>query len=377
MANLNDKQLLELLNKYRSGTCTEEDLVLLDEWFNQQHTDEQQWVLPDFIKDSVTDEMFVDFSNRLRHNAASGDKKAAIRPLWKKMTAVAAAIILIAAGITVYRYMQQPVIGPARMIADIPPGQTGAVLTLADGSTVVLDSAGSGAIAQQGNVQVINANGQLTYKGSESSTVAYNTLSTPKARRYQVVLPDGTKVWLNASSSISYPVAFTGNERKVKITGEAYFEVVHNAAKPFNVQVGNTLITDIGTVFDVNAYNDEPIIKTTLLEGAVSVNKNILKPGEQAQVDKSEKVKVIKLPDAQDAIAWKSGEISFDNVDVATLMRQLSRWYDVDVVFTNGVPEGHLIGTVSIKTNLSTVIKVLNFYGIHCSIEGKKLIVAP
>lgn len=370
---MENQRIQLLLDKYDKGICTDEELAELDAWYDKLDKESYD-KLPESIygnADYFLTEKYGAFKKRVNKKSSA----VMFRP-WIRMAAAIFLLIGISTAIwIVARHKTVTVSNTAKN--DIPPGHTGAVLTLADGSTVVLDSAGNGTIARQGNVQVVNAGGQLKYNGNGNGTIAYNTLSTPKARQYQLVLPDGSKVWLNSASSIRYPVAFTGKERKVDITGEAYFEVVHNGAMPFKVMAGNTEITDIGTHFNVYAYKDEVALKTTLLEGAIKVDDKILKPGEQAQVNNDNKIKVVQLPDAEDAIAWKNGKISFDNADVPTLMRQLSRWYNLEIIYTGKVPEKQLLGSISRNTNLSTVVSALRENDIHCRIDGNKLIVEP
>jgi ferric-dicitrate binding protein FerR (iron transport regulator) len=190
-----------------------------------------------------------------------------------------------------------------------------------------------------------------------------------------LVLPDGTKVWLNAASSITYPVAF-GNERKVKITGEVYFDVVHDATKSFKVVAGKTEITDIGTEFNVYAYYDEEIMKTTLLEGAVKVNGKLLDPGQQAQVDKNAQIKVINLTNAEDVIAWKRGLINFNATDIPALLRQIGRWYNIEVKIQGKLPDIYLTGTIPRNTKLSSVVKILELNNLKCSIQENKLLIS-
>lgn len=374
MPPLTDIQLLDLLDKYHTGNCSASELELLQQWFDTVSEEEAAWQLPEASQQEFTAEMFEEFRNRMLQHSRQGK----IRRLQKAMAVAASVLTVLVSTYLFYSHIQKKEVMSvqANAATNGEPGQNGALLTLADGSTIALDSAGSGTIATQNGVTVINADGQLQYKAMESGnvTIAYNTLVTPKARQYNLVLPDGTRVWLNAASSIKYPVAFNGVDRNVEITGEAYFEVSHNA-KPFKVKAGSTEIIDLGTAFNVYAYNDEPALKATLLQGAIKIQDKILKPGEQAQVNGST-MRVTKLSDAGDVIAWKNGEINFEHVDVATLLRQVSRWYDVEIVYKEALPQTRLLGTISRQTNLSTIVKVLNEYGISCKIEGNKLIVA-
>jgi ferric-dicitrate binding protein FerR (iron transport regulator) len=265
---------------------------------------------------------------------------------------------------------------------DVAPGGNKAVLTLANGSEIVLDGASNGILTHQGNTKVVKmANGQLTYQALRrtSEEVVQNTMSTPRGGQYRLGLPDGTQVWLNAASSITYPTAFIGRERKVKLKGEAYFEVRHDHQKPFSVEVNGMEVSVLGTHFNVNAYNDETTIKTTLLEGAVRIAKDgaklLLKPGQQAQLEKSGDIKLVEGADIEGAVAWKSGLFSFRDADVTSMMRQLSRWYDLDVKYEGEISKKRFSGQVFRNLNLSEALRVLELSGIRFRIEGKRLTV--
>jgi len=266
---------------------------------------------------------------------------------------------------------------------DVMPGGDKAMLTLSDGSTIVLDSAGNGILAQQGNTQIIKQqNGELIYNASgEGNNFAFNILSTPHGGQYKLTLPDGSKVWLNAASSLKYPTAFSGNSRQVEVTGEAYFEITKDVNRPFKVQVNQMEVEVLGTHFNVNGYEDEHIIHTTLLEGRVKINtqegSNFLNPGQQAQLQKSGKIKLINDADLEEIMAWKNGNFQFENADISVVMRQLARWYDVDVEYKGNVSR-HFIGTISRSVNLSQVLTMLEQTGeVKFKIEGRKVIVMP
>ncbi len=265
---------------------------------------------------------------------------------------------------------------------DVLPGGDKAILTLADGSTIVLDSAQNGALAQQGNTKVIKLGGKLAYDpAGTSKEVVYNTITTPRGGQYQVELPDGSQVWLNAASSLRFPTAFAGKERRVEISGEAYFEVAKNKAMPFVVSVNGAEVQVLGTHFNIMAYNEEKAVKTTLLEGSVRFvsgnNNSLLKPGQQSQLSKEGQVKVISSVDVDEVMAWKNGMFNFKNADLETVMRQLSRWYDVDIEYQGEIKPKKFGGEIQRDLNLSEVLEGLKETGIHFRIEGKKLIVLP
>jgi len=289
---------------------------------------------------------------------------------------------------------QTAVTKPAITISkDVLPGGNKALLTLADGSTIVLDSAKEGALSRQGNTQVIKLNnGQLAYKAKgQAGVVLYNTISTPKGGTYKIILPDDTKVWLNAASSLRFPTAFTGGERNVDITGEAYFEVASlvggNGKKvPFIVHVnegqgnGGMKVEVLGTHFNIMAYADEKAAKTTLLEGAVKVtqgsNSVLLSPMQQARASNSgNDLKVTDHVDTNQETAWVNGMFQYNDADFATIMRQLCRWYDVEVNYTGAVPADHFTGKMPRNLSLAKVLKILELSDVHFRIEGKKIIV--
>jgi transmembrane sensor len=295
-----------------------------------------------------------------------------------------------------YRSKQQPVIADLSHHSpkDIPPGRQGAILTLSDGKQVVLDSLGNGVVATQNGTQVILKNGQLAYDAAGKSTgaIAYNTMSTPKGRQFQVTLPDGTRVWLNSASSITYPTSFAGNERRVEITGEAYFEVAHlfpvgggkgRGPIPFKVKINDQAEVEVlGTHFNINAYHDESNIKTTLLEGSVKVtggsDRAFLQPGQQAQVTLSEKIKIVKDADIEKVMAWKEGLFNFEGLGIEEVMRQLARWYDIDVVYGKEVPDIKFVGEMSKNVSLSDLLSGLKGIGVHFRIEQeRRLVILP
>ena len=267
---------------------------------------------------------------------------------------------------------------------DILPKGNQAILTLSNGSVIVLDSTKNGVITNQGNVKVIKLDsGQLAYSpvsanGAESSEITYNTISTPRAAQYEVVLSDGTKVWLNAASSLRYPTAFSGQDRKVVMTGEGYFEVAKNKDKPFHVRVGSVEVEVTGTHFNIMAYEDEASIQTTLLEGSVKVSANgqsdVLKPGKEASLNRGDSKLTTGDANIQQAVAWKNGYFYFDRSDVKTIMRQVSRWYDLDIVYESNVPDMKFSGKIERNLPLSGISHLLESGQIHFRIEGKNCI---
>lgn len=266
-----------------------------------------------------------------------------------------------------------------------PPNTINAVLTLSNGQKIILDSTGNGLVAMQGSVNVIKLpNGELAYKGN-SENMQYNTLSNPRGSKViNVVLGDGSKVWLNAASTLKYPTAFVENQRKVEVNGEAYFEVAANSTKPFIVSKGETSVLVLGTHFNVNAYDDENSLKVTLMEGSVKVsNRNesvLIAPGQQAEVpEHTASLNAIKVQtaDEDEVMAWKNSLFSYKGADIETIMRQVSRWYNVDVTFEKPVKE-KFYAQVSRNTDVSNLLKMLEATkAVHFEIEGKMIKVMP
>ena len=301
-------------------------------------------------------------------------------PLYRRWWAVASMLLLFAAGgyfMTTFTTDNIPdvvEVGPP-MIA---PGQEGAVLTLADGAQVLLDTIASGTVALQNGVTAKVVDGALVYEG-KGNAVVFNTMSTPKGRQFQLTLPDGTKVWLNAASTIRYPTAFSGAERKVDITGEAYFEVKKDKI-PFVVNADDRAeITVLGTHFNVNSYSNEESLATTLLEGSVRVrkgNKNkLIRPGEQALVTTD--VEVVRDVNTAQVVAWKEGLFDFDGASLEQVMRQLERWYDIEVVYKGKVPNITFWGGITKDLALADLLTGLKRSEVNFKIEGRQLIVLP
>jgi transmembrane sensor len=263
---------------------------------------------------------------------------------------------------------------------DIAPGHEGAILTLDDGTQVKLDSMDNGAVAEQKGTKVLLKDGSLTYNASNATATTFNTMTTPKGRQFSMQLPDGSKAWLNAASSITYPTAFIGKDRPVSITGEVYFEVAGDPSKPFKVKVNDkTDIEVLGTSFNVKAYPGDATINTTLLSGAVRLQASDhvqpLKPGEQTQVNKDGDIRLIRNADIQKIMAWKNGLFNFQDESLEEVMKQLERWYDIQVRYIGDPPKTKFFGEVGRDLTLSQVIETLKEIGIQCNIEGRTLVV--
>lgn len=324
---------------------------------------------------------------------------------WRRYVAAASVLLLLSVSGYIIWYHQQesqvnkPIPKQIATTQDVAPGKYKARLTLSDGRTVVLDSAADGQLAQEGSSVVINKDGKLVYESSGTTSkrdrdvVLYNTLTTTKGETYVTELSDGSKVWLNSQSSIRYPVAFADKLREVEITGEAYFEVARDQknGKPFWVHIspgGNApdqagmTVEVLGTHFNINAYEDEAALKTTLLEGKVRVVKGqsaaVLHPGQQAQLKRgTDQLATIDEADLDQAVAWKNGLFQFNHADLPTVLRQLVRWYDVEIVYQGTVPKHEFLGKIPRDMPLSQVLNLLQKQRVHFTIEGRKIIVSP
>lgn len=384
-----------LIGKYLANSLSEDELRTLEEWINAsdnnrdlftEMTDQQQLT-------GHLQQYYAYDSDRISRKISEAipafgpDPVVPMRPVlfMKKWGWAAAAIILLAGGSYYWASREEKVTQLASTHIDIQPGSQGAVLTLADGSQVVLDSMNSGVIASQKGAAVVLSDGELVYNptAAKSPEQEYNIMTTPKGRQFQVTLPDGTRAWLNAASSIRYPTAFTTNERRVEVTGEVYFEVAKNANKPFFVNVGNKAAIEVlGTSFNVNAYDNEQAVRATLLDGSVRVavpsaggnSGLVLKPGQQAMV-KDTKVSLAEKEDLDKVMAWKNGLFNFDGADLEEVMRQLERWYNIEVVYENGIPHTRFIGEMSRQIALTDLLEILKRTEVDFRVEGRKLIV--
>jgi transmembrane sensor len=373
---MNEEKATELLKKYENGTISADEKALLETWYLQQAKNSKDQLSPEQLDESV---------GYLK--AQLPVKLGKERSIWSRIAAAASILVILSAG--GYFLIRKPL--PQQIAQNKPheilPGTNQATLTLANGQKIALTKSLSGKLAQQGNTTInMTSGGEITYTQKDAAhpqvtEVAYNTLTTKRKEQFPLVLADGTKVWLNSSSAITYPVTFNGKERRVSITGEAYFEVVHNAAQPFRVTVSGQTVEDIGTEFNINAYDDEPAIKTTLITGSARVTKGshkaILKPG-QATITKLRQDDIlVEDADVEEASAWKNGQTLFDDEDIQSIMRQVSRWYDVDVVYEGKIPNRRFAGGISRKSNLSSLLKVLEANKIHCTVENQKIIIKP
>lgn len=370
---MQDEELKEILQRYRDGKATAAEQALLESWYLQYQVPERPAYTPEMLEE--------DAGLVLQQLQQPLKKPARVLPL-RRIAAAAVVTLILSAGLIYYLLPAEQTKQPGNSVYsnDIAPGSNQAFLTLADGSQHPLSTMPPEKSADISHIDV--RDGRLVYAKkatAKDAEITYNILETPKGGQWQIVLPDGTQVWLNAASSLKYPVAFSGRERSVELTGEAYFEVAKDATRPFIVRSKGQEVKVLGTHFNVNAYDDEPRITTTLLEGAVSISaggrQQILKPGEQSSIT-GDAIKVNEV-DTESAMAWKNGYFLFESEDIMSIMRKVSRWYNVEVVYTEGkVPVHHFWGTVSRFQQVSQVLKKLELTGhVHFKIEGRKIFV--
>jgi len=417
---MDEKSLNEFLEKYIANRHTEQEHELFMEWLNTAPLDEVQRIIDKYqfaAQRNLNEEpmLYPHLASRIEAGIDELDKKDQrvnpVKMLWpsfKKIASVAAVFLVIAS--TAIYFLSSPDSKKQEITAaktpsknQIPPGGNKAMLTLANGSQIILDSAQNGILAKQANINIRKTTGgKIIYNASNplspNTPALYNTIITPRGGQYQVTLSDGSKVWLNAASSLKFPTCFSTKERLVELTGEAYFEIAkvtspavagHEGSRiPFKVITASQTVEVLGTHFNVNAYADEATINTTLLEGSVKIvqskNKNsqFLRPGQQAKV--GAKIQISDV-DATQAIAWKNGYFIFSHEDIGSIMRQVSRWYDINIQYEGNITQEGFVGTISKFKDVAQVLDMLQLTGaVHFKIENdpaepgkKRIIVMP
>ncbi|SMC96774.1 FecR family protein [Pedobacter africanus] len=393
--------LRPLFTKYMDDSCTTAEIGLLMQYFNELENESglKALIAAEMAKDveeetdeSALDKRLLKIYDQLQTDLIPAVPAAAvIRPIRNYFKYAGAAAVLLIVSAVLYFYVQRNQssnvsnLTAGQLARDVGPGGNNAILTLADGSEISLTDAGNGELASQSGITITKTrDGELVYeiaKGKALGATQYNSISTPAGGQYQVNLPDGSKVWLNAMSSLKYPTVFSGTDRRVTLRGEAYFEVAKDQGRPFVVASSaagkSQEITVLGTHFNINSYADEPVIKTTLLEGSVRVASGtaskVLRPGQQSAV--SERI-ILTEVDVDQFVDWKNGNFYFDDENIESIMRKLARWYDIDVVYQGKIPDAVFGAEISRAKRLSEVLKGLETAGkIHFKIEGRRVTV--
>ncbi len=381
-----ERKYLILAEKWLNGSATPEERKAFSDWYGENQDAEIE--IPEH--GGADDEQYRErLLLKVRSEIGSEQK---VRPLWYRLSIAAAVVLMIGSGLAYYLYQRRDTVSDQAMavVADVLPGGDKATLTLSDGSILALDQVADGALREGKGFVITKNKGELIYEtsGTQGAEITYNIIRTPRGGQFRVVLPDGSKVWLNSQSSLKYPTVFRGGERFVELTGEGYFEVAKikgvGGAVPFRINVTNREVVEVlGTHFNIMAYTDEKDIKTTLLEGSVKVVKpgtgrsSVLRPGQQSVYNTAKGFQISSDIDASESISWKNGLISYRDADIQTIMRQVERWYDVEVIYSEGIPKRSFTGGISRNSRLSSVLKVLELNDIHFKIKDRQITVLP
>ena len=397
MSTSNEQILAALAEKFLAGTATDAEKEQLHRLYDDWLDDQQLVSSGTGHAEALGQEMLQAIRDRIGQKDAVIPRIGQLRDripfyrmrIWRQ--AAAACVIFLAGGLLLYFNQAQskhnPMVTAGRIDrarpSSVEPGRNRAILTLADGNVIDLDSSGTGLLAQQGSTRILRKDGKIIYDPRSAGGVAmvYNSVRTPRGGQYQLVLPDRTKVWLNAASSVKFPVAFTGTNRVVEVSGEVYFEVAKDATRPFIARVNDVEVKVLGTHFDIMAYGEEEKIATTLLEGSVLVSgggqTNKLTPGQQAVWKNNGSFDMKDDVDMDEVIAWKDGKFHFNNADIKTIMRQVARWYDVDIEYKDIEPETRMGGVVSRKEDIRQLLNYFEIAGkIRFTVDGRKIIVS-
>jgi len=384
---MDSERLQYLFERYQASSCTEEELEELNDWYEKLGAGNGQiehWINQAGGEEQLTEELYRNFNKRKniqkRHQLSS----------WSWKVSAAAILILLGTGLLFYKFFPGRSEIPAELAqVPIPPGKNKAVLTLADGTKIILDESNNGAIFHKNGVLITKTDsGSLVYHNEKNPVVTsdkmtYHTLYVPRGGQYKVKLPDGTNVWMNSESTLYFPITSNGKDRQVRLTGEAYFEVAHNKRQPFKVQTGDQLVSVLGTHFNVKGYPGDADIATTLLQGSVRISKlstgqaKMLLPGQQSNLKESGKDIEIAYVKTDQAIAWKNGYFLFDNQDIKSVMKTISRWYNVDITYNNRLGNDRFGGTFSRNANLSELLANLQeLGGVRFQVTNRNIIVS-
>lgn len=381
------KRIAELAEKWLKGTITEDEKQEFNNWYNKEAATNPEWT-----RDNTNEDLKYRLYKKIQEGINAEGKGRTVglpkedsKKYFYRWVSVAA-VVVIAAGLWLFQYKDKPrempkQVGSANI--SLPPGRNAATLTLNDGAVIDLEVARDGEISIQGEASVRKEGGQVAYVSpiiQNNEIPRFNTIQTARGNHYKLVLSDSTKVWLNSESSLRFPAVFYNNERIVELTGEAYFEVAKNADMPFRVKVDSIEVEVLGTHFNLNAYNDEESIKTTLLEGAVKVKKGreivALTPGEQAEIGHGGGASfTVRQVDTEKEMAWQAGFFEFDNTELPVIMRQISRWYDVDIEYEGNPGIIKFGGRISKNLDLGNILALLEANGVRFTLEGETLIV--
>lgn len=382
---MEEKEFFNILRKYLDGKANREEEDFINKYYDLFD------LKKDFSDLNIDEHLAI--GNSMKEDLHQQIKRSELarqrRQLFQKL-AIAASILIVCSVFFYLNYFETKRNSPSaattlQTTTDVPPGSNKAVLTLANGEKIILNGTRKGVLAREGNAVISKTgDGQVVYLTNEgvSKSTAYNTIETPKGGQFQLTLPDGSKVWLNAASSIRFPATFTVREREVSITGEAYFEVAKDKHRPFRVISAGQVVEVLGTHFNINAYPDEQAVRTTLLEGSVRVNtagkegnmeSAVLRPGFQTSLRQG--IISISESDTESAVAWKNGYFKFNRENIETVMRQISRWYDVEVEYRGSIPGDEFVGKISRSSGIKGVLRILSLSNVNCRLEGNKVII--
>jgi transmembrane sensor len=394
MDSIHKQYFLEILKKYNAGQANEKEIQFLESFYALYESNDD-WGMEESAENHIRNMIKAKIDAQI---VMSSERKAPLAKdnkfgLRVKIFAAAASILLALSVAVIFRMSRLE--SSQRLFAagkQLKPGGNTATLILADGSRVLLNEASNGLISNQGGMMVSKSNeGKLVYTVKENrgalnnlqDSAKYNTIETPKGGQYQVSLPDGTNVWLNAGSSLRYPTVFSGQQRAVQLDGEAYFEVAKDAGMPFRVKTDQQLVEVLGTHFNISSYHDDPIVKTTLTEGKVRLASLrsrqivLLNPGEQALAYQDGTLKVNAV-NADQFLGWKEGKFIFTDADLQSIMRQVSRWYNVEIIYKGAISKEKFEGSASRFTNVAELLEILELtHQVHFEIQGRRIIVMP
>lgn len=368
---MNKQEAADLIRRYNAGLCTNAEKELVESWYMQMELQD--------LEDMPASMRAEDLERIGERLLIQQPRIRRIHPLYR--VAIAAAVLMLIAT-SIYFFIAKPAPDPVTFANTLRPGKNEAVITLGNGQQLILSAVPEGKLATQDNTNITKtANGQIVYKGTAAGSdggEVYNTLTTPAGGTYTLVLSDHTVITLDAGSSIRYPVSFYGNERQVELTGQAYFDVAQDKAHPFKV-ISNKQVTEVlGTRFNINAYADESAMRTTLLQGRIRVNSGrqsvILNPGQESVISANTAISVTEA-DVETVMAWKNGIFKFRRADLQSVMRQFSRWYNVEVVYEGKVPEASITGKIQRNASAAEMLKIISDLGVKFKTDGQKIII--